>query len=328
MARSNHPKRGELASDLLREALAGNKLTTVRPRAKSIQNKPEKTPLLVAGEPYRPPPSLHSQHSAPLPQQIFEHCVQSPQLQPAVSPMPSPVPPQGQAQFSSSVSQQPFPSPAPSQFQGFALPPYNNTPLMLYPPAHQVPMGHFDSMPSPPMPFPRISPQYAYSQPHPPQQTMPGYTVFDPNQDTNPNTSNKPDVNATAEALDRLKLVDAHFRKVSVEQSKAKSRDAEKTGKVEEESSSSVAVDRHVCANCGKLRSRKYHVQNPLKPGVKPSPAFCRKCQKDDTTDSEPEIEIKGSNDKKNADVKNKRNNTTKDKSKQVSSLRIILGRR
>jgi hypothetical protein len=52
-------------------------------------------------------------------------------------------------------------------------------------------------------------------------------------------------------------------------------------------SQTSVTVTRHVCAECGRLRSRKYQQENPLKPGETPTPAFCRKCQKDVTSTEE-----------------------------------------
>ena len=41
-----------------------------------------------------------------------------------------------------------------------------------------------------------------------------------------------------------------------------------------------ITMTRHVCANCGRIRSRKYHHEHPIKPGEVPEPAFCRKCQK------------------------------------------------
>ena len=43
---------------------------------------------------------------------------------------------------------------------------------------------------------------------------------------------------------------------------------------------------KHVCENCRRLRSRKVHVENPIKPGDTPSPAFCRKCQKDSSNET------------------------------------------
>ena len=52
-------------------------------------------------------------------------------------------------------------------------------------------------------------------------------------------------------------------------------------------SQTSVTMAKHVCAECGRLRSRKYQHENPLKPGETPTPAFCKKCQKDVTSTEE-----------------------------------------
>lgn len=57
-------------------------------------------------------------------------------------------------------------------------------------------------------------------------------------------------------------------------------------------SQNSVTVTKHVCAECGKLRSRKYQHENPLKPGETPPPAFCKKCQKDVTSTEESDTSI------------------------------------
>lgn len=42
-----------------------------------------------------------------------------------------------------------------------------------------------------------------------------------------------------------------------------------------------ITITKHICAQCGRLRSRQYHRDNPIIPGVEPTPAFCRKCQRD-----------------------------------------------
>jgi len=54
-----------------------------------------------------------------------------------------------------------------------------------------------------------------------------------------------------------------------------------------------ATVTKHVCAECGRLRSRKYQLENPLKPGETPSPAFCKKCQKDVTSTEESDTSIR-----------------------------------
>jgi hypothetical protein len=45
-----------------------------------------------------------------------------------------------------------------------------------------------------------------------------------------------------------------------------------------------ASLTKHVCAKCGKVRSSKYHHENPLKPGEVPAPAFCGRCERDLTS--------------------------------------------
>ncbi|KAL3420993.1 hypothetical protein PVAG01_07438 [Phlyctema vagabunda] len=45
-------------------------------------------------------------------------------------------------------------------------------------------------------------------------------------------------------------------------------------------------VVKHLCASCGRVRSRKYHHLYPIRPGETPIPAFCRKCQRDPSSTS------------------------------------------
>ncbi|OAF54878.2 hypothetical protein VC83_08610 [Pseudogymnoascus destructans] len=55
----------------------------------------------------------------------------------------------------------------------------------------------------------------------------------------------------------------------------------------------SITVTRHLCANCGNLRSRKYQAAHPLQAGDTAPVSFCRKCEKEfRSTDSEIEIEL------------------------------------
>lgn len=48
-----------------------------------------------------------------------------------------------------------------------------------------------------------------------------------------------------------------------------------------------ITFVKHICAHCGTLRSRKFHQENPITPGETPTPAYCRKCQKDASSTSE-----------------------------------------
>lgn len=58
----------------------------------------------------------------------------------------------------------------------------------------------------------------------------------------------------------------------------------------------SIVVTRHLCANCGNLRSRRYQAEHSLSMGEDPPVSFCRKCEKGfrstDSAASEISIEL------------------------------------
>jgi hypothetical protein len=93
------------------------------------------------------------------------------------------------------------------------------------------------------------------------------------------------------EDFESLKRIDAHFNTVTSKKTKRLSLEPAKDINIQEEVTvnTTVTATKHVCANCGRLRSRKYHAENRLKTGDTPTPAFCRKCQKDssETSDSD-----------------------------------------
>jgi hypothetical protein len=60
----------------------------------------------------------------------------------------------------------------------------------------------------------------------------------------------------------------------------------------------SITIQHHTCANCKKLRSRKYQSEHPLKPGEVPAAAFCRRCQRE-TTSTEQSEDTEGDSRKK-----------------------------
>lgn len=74
-----------------------------------------------------------------------------------------------------------------------------------------------------------------------------------------------------------------------------------------------VTVARHICANCGTLRSRKFQAENPIEPGEVAPISYCRKCEKEikstDSEDSEYDIDFgKGKKPKvKKVDTSSKR---------------------
>ncbi len=104
----------------------------------------------------------------------------------------------------------------------------------------------------------------------------------------------------TEKDLKRLKQIDAHFYKtLAAEQPPAPKATEVKT---------TITIIKHICANCGRVRSPRYQHDNPIKPGDTPAPAFCRKCQRnaESTTCSESEDEKVKRQTKKSAKNKKK----------------------
>jgi len=83
-----------------------------------------------------------------------------------------------------------------------------------------------------------------------------------------------------------------------------------------------VTVTKHVCANCGRLRSRQYHHDHPIMPEEKPTPAFCRKCQRDASSTSS---ESGGRRKEKTNKEKKKKKNKSKKRHKVRHSQVLIL---
>ena len=191
----------------------------------------------------------------------------------------SPYVPQPQLTYSAPIPQQAFPQPGPT------------IPMLQY----QYPN------PNPQMYSPSMTPMPQYPAQYPPQR----YTA--------------PPSKPTEKDFEQLKRINAHYNEINTENPKnlspgsasgkiTQERSTIKINKVVQEDSATkttVTVTKHVCANCGRLRSRKYHHVHPIKAGDAPDPAFCRKCQKDASSTS-------GSDDVKN--LKNRGGKPTKDK--------------
>lgn len=149
-----------------------------------------------------------------------------------------------------------------------------------------------------PQPQPAPQPQFTYPQPLP----------------------NGP----TKQDFEHLKQIDAHYNL-----QKHSSDPALKTRtELVTTSRTTITITRHICAQCGRVRSKKYHRDNPIKPGVEPTPDFCRKCQKDVSetsgSDTSPKKGGNGKKEKGKEKEDNKRSGK-KGKSKQkVSSLQCL----
>jgi hypothetical protein len=104
-------------------------------------------------------------------------------------------------------------------------------------------------------------PQQAFSSqslvPYPPQQSR-SFVLPSPSQ----------------KDFDQLQQFNEHFNKMvghSTPNHHHHAKEATKT---------TIIITKHICAGCGRIRSKKYHQDHPLKEGDKPAPDFCRKCQK------------------------------------------------
>jgi hypothetical protein len=146
--------------------------------------------------------------------------------------------------------------------KSIAAPP---TPLLIggipYVPQHQ----HASTVPIPQQPFPTNStllPAY-------PQPSQIGYST--------PSTPNP-----SQQDLERLRQIDAHFKKFIVPDAKKKDPEKYEDTTIK----TTITFTKHICANCSRLRSKKYHKGHPIKPGETPIPDFCKRCQRDASSTS------------------------------------------
>jgi hypothetical protein len=117
----------------------------------------------------------------------------------------------------------------------------------------------------------------------------------------------------TLQDFNYLQGIDAHFNQfVAPTFSKQVSNLSEESAKTDISSKTTITITKHICANCGRLRSRKYHKDHPICPGREPAPEFCGKCQKDvsctDSSDTEAaELNKKKSGSKRKSKGKRKK---------------------
>ncbi|CZT45727.1 uncharacterized protein RSE6_06062 [Rhynchosporium secalis] len=247
-ARKKVPKTINPVQDLMGEAFGGNRAVIVRRRSRSLERPV--TRVILGGNPAAQPQQIT--HSAPLLQQAF------PNAMPPMAHCPHHHPPLWSPQFHPYFQFQPMPQPFQHPMQHpVQFPPQG---LRLYIP--QQP-------PAPPPLFVQQSP--------------------------------------TEKEKEQLKAFDSHFnqtvRPYSTRLASASSEESQEKQKKKPQGKASekvveiaaeigavkvdIAVTKHICGECGRLRSRKYHHEHPLKPGEVPEIAFCRKCQKYATSTSE-----------------------------------------
>ncbi|KAG4432706.1 hypothetical protein IFR05_011806 [Cadophora sp. M221] len=212
----------------------------------------------------------------------------------------TPLPRQRQISYSAPLPQQPFPASMPPMAQTYNHPQYPPQYLPPYPPPYlsQYPPGppQFQLQP---MLQPGTQAQQAQQTQQPPYLYIP--------QQQHILAPLLVQRSPTEKEKEQLRAFDAHFKQTvklqttrvtsaSSEDSQDKQKDKrqEKVGgsiteNIGDETTTKVkiATTRHVCGDCGRLRSRKYHHDHPLKPGEIPELAFCRKCQKDASSTSE-----------------------------------------
>ena len=91
-----------------------------------------------------------------------------------------------------------------------------------------------------------------------------------------------PATKPTQDDFDQLKCIDAHFRNTQRYASAPILNSNEEMAR-----KTTITLIKHICANCGRVRSKKYHHEHPIQPGEAPVPSFCRKCQKDASSTSD-----------------------------------------
>ena len=194
--------------------------------------------------------------------------------------------PQPQLTYSAPIPQQAFPQPSPT------------IPMIQYQYRHSNP--HMYS--------PNIIPTTQYPTQYPPRchELEPQRYTFRPS---------KP----SEKDIEELRHIDAHFNEINTEKPMRLST-GQSPGKIDQEDSTiktkknvledsvtktAATITKHVCANCGRLRSRKYYHEHPIKVGEIPDLAFCRKCQKDagSTSGSDENLGLKN---KEKKEVKSK----------------------
>lgn len=188
----------------------------------------------------------------------------------------------------------------------------------------QLPSPITYSAPIPQQSFQAIAPMPPYgppqfAQPYPlPYHPGPvqSYLVEHPRPEPRPQSRAEP--KPTKAEFAKLVDMDEHFHKTSEQALKVlnPSPPPQEKEKVIA-TKTTITIVKHVCANCGRLRSRKYHQEHPIKEGDVPEAAFCRKCQRDASSTSEQSDDEREERKRKKKEKKKKaEKHKTKDKDK------------
>jgi hypothetical protein len=126
--------------------------------------------------------------------------------------------------------------------------------------------------------------------------------------------------------LDQLRRIDAHYRSINGESLPQTDPVATKDRRLESKPPASIM--KHTCADCGRLRSKLYHAEHPIKPGEIPIQEFCRKCQRDASStscSSRSDDESTSKCSKKKTRAKARKYNKVRDLICYFSTLLIII---
>ncbi|KAH8674559.1 hypothetical protein BGZ60DRAFT_513925 [Tricladium varicosporioides] len=132
----------------------------------------------------------------------------------------------------------------------------------------------------PPFPPPTPTQPFYIIPPPPPQPPVPLQMPHVPQGPYYPPCPPQP----TPQDFRNLKQFDAHFNRYVVEKSEVKTKPPNKVAA--EEAKTTITITKHICVNCGRVRSKGYHKDHPLRDGDRPVPAFCRRCQRDASSTS------------------------------------------
>ncbi|KAG9234362.1 hypothetical protein BJ875DRAFT_509889 [Amylocarpus encephaloides] len=130
----------------------------------------------------------------------------------------------------------------------------------------------------------------------------------------------------TQQDFDKLVKVSSHFNPVAKETHKQKPEEVKKSTEDEASAQNSIKITIHACAKCGRIRSRKYHHEHPIKSGELPPPDYCRKCQRDSSSTSgeRSPVEYKKSKSKSNGKKTRRRCHRGRPRSGPVEHIMTI----